>query len=156
MQVVTLTWLQSRRLMRGAPFLRRRRLRSVRLLAGLILLALFAAHAAHLPVLAHDELAVVGEAVDGHHLSVAHERHQVEPPPTAFESASRLEKQADHGVECVAELATMPTRILVPGSLPSPTSIAREATAALSSPRGALVVLPVPTRRHLLLQVLLR
>ena len=77
-------------------------------------------------------------------------------PPIAGELDSVLEKRADHRVECVAELATLPTRILVPGSLPSPTAIAPEATAALSSARSARFTVPEAARRHLLLQVLLR
>jgi hypothetical protein len=155
-QAATFTVLQGRRPIRRESYHLGRRPRPVWLLAGLILLALLAAHASHVPVLAHDEPTVVGEMIDGHHLSVVHTEHPAPLPPNASELDSVLANRADHRVECVAELATMPTPMLVPGSLPAPTSIAREVTAALSSARGALFILPEPARRHLLFQVLLR
>lgn len=126
---------------------------------GLVLLVLISAHVAYLPVLAfedHDVTASSNARQDG---GPAAKRW----PPTLYpqssdhgDGGSHLAEHGDRDAECMAGTATLSMRSSTPDALRRPAGIPNAAEADSFAPTTGVISPAELTRRHLLLQVLLR
>jgi hypothetical protein len=127
--------------------------------ASLILLVMITAHVTHLPVMAfegHVGVAAPRSALHDNHPAAMDHAQTVRTTPSGHgDDPERLIGQSDADVDCMAAEATLPTRASTTDMLTLPVSDSNAVEAESFDP-AAIIHSAESTRRHLLLQVLLR
>lgn len=129
-------------------------------LVSLVLLVLITTHIAHLPVMAfegHVGVAEPGSAPHDTDHAAMEQAHAVRTTPSDHGAdAEQLAGHGDADGECMAAAATLPTRASTTDVLTLPASDSSVVEAGSFAPAPASIHPAESTRRHLLLQVLLR